>query len=193
MAEGSKWTPGKIFLLIAGILGGLGLICCGGIYFLAGDKIMGMVSLGTNSVECSKRLTAEFGAGTTFELIPDGREFIPAVGVPGELTPERVTKVQDGAWKIVAEVFAKDGFVPASQFAVGNSGSPGKAGTGRVSNWTKNMVPIDELVARTGVPRPPLANFLPEELSGGKVEVKVTTTPDAEDEGDKEDGGGEGK
>ena len=192
MAEGSKWTPGKIFLLVAGILAGLALLCCGGIYLVAGGAIKGTIALAKNSITCSERLTKEFGEGTTFELVPDGSQFIPAVGVTGELTPERVAEVQDGAWKIIADVFAKDGFVPATQLGVGNAEATG-SGTGRVSGWIKNVVPIDELIRRTGVARPPLAEFLPKRMRTAGVDVRVETKPAAKDGAKQEEPGDEGK
>ena len=45
-------------------------------------------------------------------------EFILKIGVPGELTAERVVEVQDGAWKALSETFAKDGFFSLKQLAV---------------------------------------------------------------------------
>jgi hypothetical protein len=188
MAEGAKWTPGKIFLLVAGILVGLTLLCCGGIYLVAGDAIKGTMALARNSVVCTERLTKEFGDGTTFELVPDGSLFIPAVGVPGELTPERVVQVQDAAWRIIADVHAKDGFVPAFQLAVGKA-EVGARGPGRVSGWAANVVSIDDLILRTGVARPPLLQFLPKQLSATGVDARTETRPADEGAAGGEDSG----
>lgn len=189
MAEGSKWTPGKIFLLIAGILAGLAVICCGAGWLLFGDKIMSGVAFGQNTAKYAQRLQTDFGADAVFELKQgDKAEWILAVAVKDELTPERVTEVQDGAWRALSECYGQDGFFPITSVAVGRPGPGSKPGHGVVIDYSANSVPVDELVKRTGVAAPPLVSFLPDDAFAGKSNVKVSVKG-----GGEEDGGGEGK
>ena len=188
MAEGAKWTPGKIFLLVAGILAGLAVICCGAGWLIMGDKIMGGVAFGQNTAKYAQRLQTDFGSESVFELKQNGNEWVLAIAVKDELTPERVTEVQDGAWRALSECYGTDGFFPLTAVAVGNPGPGSKPGHGVVVNYAENSVPIDELVKRTGVNAPPLVNFLPSEAFAGNSNVKVTVKGEGE-----EDGGGEGK
>ena len=192
MTEGSKWTPGKIFLLVLGILAGLGILCCGAGYLLLGDKIKAGIAFGTDSAAFVQKLQKDYGKTAVFGIEKNDRaEFILTIGAEGELTPERVTQVQDGAWKTFGEIFGKDGFLPVRHLAVGRPvpGGPSRQ-RGAVIDWGKNVVSVEELVKRTGVAAPPLVKFLPAEINaeGGNVEVKVTT----EEKDQEGDGGGSG-
>ena len=198
MAEGSKWTPGKIFLLIAGILGGLALICCGGFWLMFGDKVMAGIAFGKNTARFTQKLQSDFGTDSVFEFKQnDKAEWILAIAVKDELTPERVTKLQDSAWRAVGECYGQDGFFPVKHVAIGRPGPGSKPGHGVVVDYSANSVDVDELVKRTNVPAPPLVKFLPEEAfsSGSSVHAEYKTeTKSTEGEGGGEgDGGGEGK
>jgi hypothetical protein len=190
MTEGSKWTPGKIFLLVVGILAGLGIVCCGGLWLVAGDKIKAGITFGTDSAAFVQKLQKDYGKTAVFGIEKnDHAEFILTIGAEGELTPERVTQIQDGAWKTFGEVFGKDGFLPVKHLAVGKPvGGAGKQ-RGAVIDWGRNVVSVEDLVKRTGVPAPPLVKFLPANIdaNGTTIEVKATTE---EGEKDQEDSGG---
>src|SRR5438552_18564814 len=98
--EGSKWTPGKIFLLIVGILVGLGAPCCGGVWFVPGVKIMSGIHFGKNSIAYVERLRKDYGPTALFGIEKDDRQnLVLTIGAGGELTPQRVVEVQGGAWK----------------------------------------------------------------------------------------------
>lgn len=175
MSEGGKWTPGKIFLLILGILAGLGILCCGGIWLVAGDKIMAGISFGRNAAAYVERLQKDFGETAIFGLEKNDRtEMVLTIGVEGELTPERVALVQDTAWKALGEVFGADGFLPVRQLAVGRPmKQEGGGKSGAVIEWGRNVVDVEELVRRTGVPAPKNTAFLPEEFDGKQVKIQV--------------------
>jgi hypothetical protein len=184
MTEGSKWTPGKIFLLVIGILAGLGVLCCGIGYLVFGDKIVAIYKITQDSIAFRDRLRKDFGKGAAFGFEKnDHGEMIVTIGAEGELTPERVREVQDGAWKAIGDTYGKDGFLPVKHLAVGKpvprSGDDEEMAS--VVDWGKNVVSVDELVKRTGVPAPPVAKFFP---TGGKhVRVQIGGK-DAEDVGD---------
>jgi hypothetical protein len=205
MNEGSKWTPGKIFLLVIGILAGLGILCCGAGYLFLGDKIKTIFSMGKDSMVFAERLKKEYGQAAMFQLLPNGKaKFILAVGVDGDLSPERVAQVQNGVWKIFAETYKERGFVPVTQLAIGRPEKGVKAGRGEVSDWAANLVSADELVKRTGIAAPPVSSIVP--VDHGVVSVSVEdddAKPDAEkpadaqkktdEKKDKEGEGGGGK
>jgi hypothetical protein len=200
MAEGSKWTPGKIFLLIAGILAGLTIICCGAGWLMFGDKIMAGIEFGKGAAAYAVRLQKDFGNGAAFNIEHnDQGEMVLAIAVTDELTPQRVTEVQDTAWRSMAECFKDSGFLPVKQVAVGRPSAAGKQRSNApVIGWAANCVTVEEIVKRTGVPAPPLVKFLPEEFAEGTPGVKVKVSGGGEEDGgkeagDKEDGGGEGK
>src|SRR5689334_13032564 len=135
MSEGSKWTPGKIFLLVIGVLAGLGILCCGAGYFFFGDAIKGAFSIGKDSIVFVERLQKDYGPNTVFQPIPSGNgKLIVAIGVEGDLTPERVTQIQDGAWKIFAEAYKEHGFAQVTNFGIGRPGK-GRSGRGSVEDW----------------------------------------------------------
>ena len=191
MTEGSKWTPGKIFLLVLGILAGLGILCCGAGYLLLGDKIKAGIAFGTDSAAFVQKLQKDYGKTAVFGIEKNDRaEFILTIGAEGELTPERVAEVQDGAWKTFGEIFGKDGFLPIRYLAVGRPvGGPGKQ-RGAVIDWGKNVVSVEEMVKRTGVAAPPLVKFLPAEMDGNGMKFEVKSSDDEKvQEGD---GGGTG-
>ena len=196
MAEGSKWTPGKIFLLIAGILAGLTIICCGGVWLMFGDKIMSGIQFGKGAAAYAVRLQKDFGNGASFNIEHnDQGELVLAVAVTDELTPQRVTEVQDGGWRAMTECFKDSGFLPVKYVAVGRPSGVGKhRNNAAVIGWAANCVTVDEVVKRTGVPAPPMVKFLPEEFASGQsgVDVKVGGGG-KEGGGGEEDGGGEGK
>jgi hypothetical protein len=188
MSEGSKWTPGKIFLLVLGILAGLAIICCGAAYLLIGDKVMAGFAFTRDSAAYILRLQKDYGETALFDMVKNDRaEFVVTIGVEGELTPERVAEVQDGAWKALGEIFGANGFLPVKHLAVGRPVAGGGKKGGSVVDWGQNVVSVEELVRRTGVPAPPLVKFLPEDMENGRVKVKVDVKTGTEDE---EDGGG---
>jgi hypothetical protein len=188
MAASGSWTPGKIFLVVLLALAGLGLLCCGGVWFVAGDKIMGGIRFGVDSNKFVEALREEFGETASFALVNnDQNQFTLAVGVPGELTPERVTEAQDEAWRIAADVFAENGFFPVSHVAIGEPTTSGDANSPPV-NWMQNSVTVEELVRRTGVARPKIVPFLPENL-GENAKVVVKSGDETEPEGDGEPDG----
>lgn len=189
MSDGGKWTPGKIFLLIVGILAGLAVLCCGGIWLVAGDKIMAGVSFGRNAAAYVQRLQKDYGSTAIFGIEKNDRaQMVLTIGVEGELTPERVAEVQDAAWKALGEIFGKDGFLPVAELGVGHPMKPEGGEAGSVVEWGKNVVTVEDLVKRTGVPAPKNVGFLPDEVGGRrmKFEVKVGT-----DRGSEEAPGGE--
>jgi hypothetical protein len=190
MAEGSKWTPGKIFLLIVGILGGLALLCCGGMYLLFGDEAIAAWRFGQDSIAFQLRLQQDIGKDTTFDIAAeDPSNIAVAIGITGDLTEERITEAQDKGWKALSESYAKNGFFPVKRLGVGTSQADRK-GKGSVSGWTEHVVSVDELIQRTGAPAPPQVKFLPKDFDGGGsgVSVKVTSGSD-ESEGEGESGG----
>lgn len=177
MSEGSKWTPGKIFLLIVGILFALGIVCCGGGYFLFKDKIRAAIDLGKESGVFVERLQKEVGPGTTFQPLGQGRKsVILLIGVTGDLTPERVTELQDKTWKIFAESYHEHGFVPVKELAIGKVATGKDKTSGDISDWSHNLVTVEELVKRTGVQPPPVSSIVPD--GKGSFEVNVTTGDD---------------
>jgi hypothetical protein len=178
MSAGSKWTPGKIFLLVIGILAGLGLICCGAGYFFLGDKFRAAIPLLTDSIQFGERLQKEFGPTATCQFLQNGNaKMILLVGVEGDLTPERVAQVQDGAWRVFAESYREHGFVPVTQLAVGRPEKGARAGHGQVGEWTHNVVDVAELVKRTGIAAPPVTSLMPQ--GHGAVTVQVSGDGDA--------------
>ena len=193
MNEGGKWTPGKIFLLIVGIIAGLGVLCCGVGWLLWGDKITAGIAFGKNAAAYVERLQKDYGTTAIFGIEKNDRaEMVLTIGVEGDLTPERVTEIQDGAWKALGEVFGADGFLPVRQLAVGHpmkQEGGGKAGA--VIEWGKNVVDVEELVKRTGVAAPKNVGFLPEEFDGRGMnfKVKVGTDGKGEEEPSGEPGG----
>ena len=192
MSNGGKWTPGKIFLLIVGILAGLGILCCGGIWFVAGDKIMSGIHFGTDSAAFVQRLQKDFGPTAHFSIDKnDKMELILTIGVEGDLTPERVVEVQDTAWKAVGDTFGQHGFMPVKFLAVGHPVAGGGGQSGGVRDWAGNTVSIEELVARTGVPAPPNVKFLPDDMGNGNVKFKVGSKSAETPVNDEEGGGAE--
>jgi hypothetical protein len=193
MSEGSKWTPTKIFLLVIGILAGLGILCCGGGWLMWGDKIMSGIHFGTNSGEFVRRLQADYGKTAVFGIEKNDKvEFILTIGVEGELTPERVRTVQDGAWKTFGDVYGKDGFFPVKHLAVGRPMKNSAGQGGAVVDWSANMVSTEELAKRTGVAAPPMVKFLPEDFANGRFKVSVSSTDDTKDDATDEKKGKEG-
>jgi hypothetical protein len=193
MAEGSKWTPGKIFLLVLGILAGLGILCCGAGYLLMGDKIKSAIAIGKDMASFMGTLQKELGSGTAFQLVPNGNaKFILVVGVEGELTPERVADVQDKTWKLFADAFKTDGFMTITHVAVGKPEKGGRASHQEVSDWAGHQISLADIVKRTGIAAPPISSIMPKD---GGVVVQVDGESDApkddkKDEGDN--GGGTG-
>src|SRR5690242_7006047 len=98
MAEGRSWTPGKIFLLILAILAGLGILCCGLGYVFLGDAIKSSFTFGTDMAKYAMRMQKDYGKNVVVKLENQpgsGKvEFILTIGVPGDLTPARVTEIQ---------------------------------------------------------------------------------------------------
>lgn len=188
MAEGSKWTPGKIFLLVVGILGGLALICCGIGWLLIGDKIVAGMHFASDTADFAQRLQKDVGANTTFDIVADDpADMALAIGVTGELTPERITEVQDLAWKALGAAYGDHGFFPVKRLGVG-AGKAGKKGKGSVSGWSAHTIAVDDIVKRTGVAAPPLVKFLPENFGNDDSDVHVTFGGST-----KEGNGGDGK
>jgi hypothetical protein len=198
MTEGSKWTPGKIFLLILGILAGLGLLCCGAGWLLMGDKIKAGFAFATDVKEFEKSVRTEFGPTAAFDLRDGGNaQFTLLIGVDGELTPQRVTEVQDRAWKLFGEHFAKNGFFHVEEVGVGHPTSGKKRQGKGVKDWRGNVVATSELIKRTGVAEPPIPNFLPDDvkmqISGHSEDEDEAADDEAPDDKEKPSDGAGGK
>jgi len=193
MSAASKWTPGKIFLLVIGILAGLGILCCGGVYAFWGEEIMSGVSVTINSGKFAQRLQTDYGKTAVFGIETTAeKEMLLTIGVEGELTPERVREVQDGAWRTYGEVFGKDGFLPIKHLAVGKPLTASTGQAGAVIDWSANVVSVEELVARTGVPAPPMLKILPKEFGQRHMKVTVKTEGPVKVESEVEEDAGAG-
>ncbi len=194
MSEGSKWTPGKIVLLVVGILAGLGVLCCGVGYVFLGDKIKAGFAIGKDTAQFILKLQKEFGPKTVFQPVTSGpAKFILAIGVDEDLTPERVTDIQDHSWRIFAETYAEHGFAQVTNLAVGRP-AKGRSGRGAVDGWQDHMVSVEELVKRTGVAAPKISNIA--KVDDADVTVTVGGEPaekPADDAKKDKEGGGGGK
>jgi hypothetical protein len=199
MGARGAWTPGKIILLVVGILAALGLLCCGGLWVVYGDKARAGWALVRDSSTFVERLQKEFGARSAFGVEPDDKDqVILTIGAEGDLTPERIREVQDKAWKIYAEVFAADGGMPVHALAVGHpTGRKGRKTrgfqAGQIVEWTANIVTVEELVKRTGVAAPPVSPLIADELkieSGGDSEDDDEVVPETPKEEKGDDAGG---
>jgi len=188
MAEGSKWTPGKVVLLVVGILVALTVLCCGGVFLLWGKPIVGTIRFGLDMKTLVDRLHADFGPSTRFGIKDVDQELVVLIGVDGDLSPARVREVQDKAWKDVSETFQEHGFLPVKRLAVGRA--PSGSGRHQITDWDANAVTVEELVKRTGAAAPKKAEFLPKDMDkshidmtvdeGGHEKVNVTTDDDEE-------------
>jgi hypothetical protein len=188
MSEGSKWTPGKIVLLVVGILVGLVLLCAGLVFVFLGDKIKSVVAIGQDTVVFVAKLQKEFGGTAVFQPVPSGKsKFILAIGVDGDLTPERVLDVQDRSWKLFAESYAEHGFAQVTNLAVGRP-AKGRSGQGAVEGWQDHMVSVDDLVKRTGVAAPKIASIAASDDPIVKVTVEGDSSGGAKTDGSKTDG-----
>jgi hypothetical protein len=184
MSDGSSpktgWSAGKIILMIAGILIGLVVLCCVAGYFVAGDQIKAGMKFGMDMAAFQKKIETDLGEGAV--AVPQNDMLM--IGLKENPSPERVVEVQDLAWKSFANHFRENGFIPVNTVAVGTVVKSG--GNARVKNWEKNIVTVDELIQRTGVPAPPLVKFLPPEFAEKNVKINVEVNSDDED--DSEDG-----
>ena len=188
MSNGGGWSPGKIFLVIVCVVVGLGILCCGGVFLIWNKEIRATYDVTMDSVAFVQRLQAQYGPSTAFQMLPDGdKQFIIAIGVEGELTPERVAEVQDGVWKILSEVYGKNGFVPVRHVAIGHpSGSPGSQA---VQDWPKNMVSAEDLVKRTGIQPPPVMKLIPTSKGGGRIRIPAENDETTEEKSGDGSGG----
>lgn len=185
--------PGKVILIVLAILVGLGAVCCGGMWFLGGNKawpfVRGQIALQSAAEET-------LGQGSTIMVMPsDDDDMVLLAGVR-DLDPAQVPEIQDKAWKAYCEAF-RDGGLEVRRIGVGTLGgaarkdgegaaaepaTPGKAG---ISGWKKNVVKVEDVVARTGVAAPPEAEWLRElklaaKKGGEDGTVEITIGDDGE-------------
>ena len=150
-----------IVLLSAATIG----VCCGGAWLLVPEAAHDMARFGAGFGTFYGAVHEELSTGAHAELVDEDGEWVLRVGVaPGdELTPERVAEVQDLAWRIYVRSWERGG-VPLARIAVGRAESDENI-TVAIRGWQEHVVEVDEVVRRTGIPRPPTARFLeaPEE------------------------------
>lgn len=177
MSDGEKapgMGAGKIVLIVIAVLVGLGILCCVGGWFMGGNIAY---KLTKPNIVMHQRMTAKYGADATAMALPDqgGKDFVIVATVNLDLTPEKVTEVQDEAWRAYVDAFS-DGGVGVRRIAVARSGSA-------TPDWKSNTVDAEEVAARTGRPAPPDAEWLDtfRKSGKGKLEVEVKTDAPAED------------
>ena len=95
----------------------------------------------------------------------DGMVFV--VGVPGGPKDDEVPALQDRAWKVYCEAF-QDGGLPVVGLGIGTA----RKGGNPVLKWTRNVVAIDEIAARTGIPAPATSTLF-EDLDEDELKVDV--------------------
>lgn len=188
MSDGDRpagMGAGKIVLIVVAVAVGLGILCCGVGAFMARDKISQTVSFTTASAAFQTRLASDFGAGTMMNFVPDDDGMVLLVGVRPAPTEENLAELQDKAWRVYCEVY-KDGGLPITSLAIGEGAAPANAGKNPVRRWRKNVVTVEELAERTGVPAPPVSKLF-EGMDQNSVQVQVGGT--GEDSEDPEAGG----
>jgi hypothetical protein len=149
-----------VVLIVVGVLAAA---CCGGLWFI-GQKSQQAAKqfeeLTASAERLAVRVQTDWGPGATLTVEddpsdPDSALMIVIFGVDEEdLSPERVTELQDRAWKIYCEEFAESGGW-AGKVAVGRT-----VGPETVEGWRQNIVTTEELAQRTGIAAPPLIEIL---------------------------------
>ncbi len=174
MAEG-KWTPGKVILVVFLVLVVLGVLCCGGGYLLVGDKIRAVMHATADFAAFRTDCATALGPGAAVSVGKDDRRRVGLlVGVPGDLTADRVRELQDKTWKVYADAFRQRGSaVPVAFVAVGKPVAGESPGHEDVVEWGKNLIAVEELVQRTGVAAPP-RNAEITRAFGEKTRVEIT-------------------
>ena len=146
----------KIVLWI--VLGGAGLcaVCCGAVFLFSKDA-REAVNVGMRQWKYLSAIHTRYGAGAqiSFTVRKDesGQRAIMAVGIPN-FDPAKAAEEQDALWKLFAESF-KDGALPVTHLAVGVPA----AGSTNVSWEPEHLVPVEDLVRRTGIAAPPTVVF----------------------------------
>ena len=185
--EGSNTTK-----IVVGIIGGvlvLGLLCCVGGWFLIpkekrnllGEGVLMAQQMTTGIMAYDKGFADDFGDDGRWQLGGGGSDGLLLVGVGAdvELGASTVADLQDRAWQRYANAFASGG-MPRTGIAIGRGGArTGGADShqGKVSDWTKNVVDVETLVARTGVAAPKASEFFEsiEDLAEGDDSVRIGT------------------
>ena len=156
--NGGGWTAGRIILVSLGVLVGLGILCCGGAWLFMGDQIKGGIQMATGIASLQKRVQAEVDPGAVITMVnadEGGMDLVVGVPEDWELPPERVTELQDQAWRIYAESF-ETSVMPIRNVGVGRNQG------GQAVSYRANLVSVEEVAARTGVPAPPVSDaFVP--------------------------------
>jgi hypothetical protein len=187
MSDGEKspgMGAGKIVLIVVLVLFALGALCCAGAWFFGGRYAW---QFGRASVALAQDVQTNCGASATMNFFPDDEgRMVLALGVPGELTPERIREIQDATWKSYAKAFAEGGF-ELHAVAVGTPG----AGKGGVKGWKDNAATVADLVARTGVAAPPKAAWIEKIEAEQKANAEKQEQEDAPSpaDGGKDAGG----
>jgi hypothetical protein len=178
--QGSKTL--KVVLFVALGLVGLCVVCGVGSWFLFGRQIAG---LAMPVVELQGAVNQKYGNSASFELAGTSPEdFTLALGIPGERTPEETAAAQDWLWTTYAKAFSAGGF-PVRRLAVGTP-----RGSGKVRWDEADEVAVEDVIARTNTPAPPVNELLAEEMKGNGVKVRIGSKDDDASGGDQ---GGEQK
>ncbi len=180
-AQGSKAI--KIVLIVAAILLGLCAVCSAGLWFMGGKDIWNL-TMPFAGLQAAANAKYPQGAGIT--MTGDSPEtFTLALGVKDGVKPEELAAAQDWFWTEYAKAFADGGF-PVKRLAVG------KWGGGSNVTWNDDaVVDVEVLAARTGVPVPPVNQFLAEKLAeagaSGRVKINVGGDAAGKDDGEAPD------
>lgn len=176
--QGSKAL--KIVLIVAAILVGLCAVCSAGMWFMGGKDIW---NLTMPFAGLQTAATAKYPQGAGVTVTGDSPEtFTLALGVKDGVKPEELAEAQDWLWKEYAKAFSEGGF-PVKRLAVG------KLGGGSNVTWTEDgEIDVEAVAARTGVPAPPVNEFLAKQMAeteaSGRVKVSGTgdgTAPSKDD------------
>lgn len=185
MSEGGKsegMGAGKIVLIVVLVLGGLGVLCCGGFLVLFREQVGAGINLGMAGPKLAQRLAADIGPGATFSPVPGNDGGMTMLfGIPRAFTADEVAGLQDTAWRAYCEAYADGGF-DVTGVAIGTVDPKDPMS---VKGWAEHTVSVADIESRTGVKAP--RNLL---AAGGPFNVKVEGRADGEDEAD--DGGAEG-
>jgi len=159
MATEGKGSGAKIALIIAAIVVGLGIACCGGVYYYSRDFIEAGKQMVAGATAMESNFATTVADDCVWELAPQANEMVFVIGmksVPEDA--EEIARLQDAGWKLYAESFA-DGGMPLRGVAVGKAISRAKGGKshqGKVSGWAENIATAETLAGRTGIPPPPV-------------------------------------
>jgi hypothetical protein len=188
----------KTILITLAAIATIGLLCCGGAWVLwIGPAYQRYVEpameLGKSMAAMAQALPTEMGAPTQFQPFQrSNQDIVLLFGVPAdvELTPAKVTELQDAAWKAYAESFATSGGIPfVSSLAVGHS--KGTAQNPIVGDWDDYEISLEEVSQRTGIAVPPPSEFTQfieslEQAPG--VKITIDNEPDDQPEDEPEEG-----